>query len=174
MPEDETTEAAAQPEGVAAAEHPPSSCPTEGCPNAAVAVPYVSDQGSALDLFGKCIGCLQTAGELNEGKIAEIVAESDRRGVVRDVDPVQQLTAMVNQLLAEVAGLRREVGAVRLGVGACLQMQIGQTANLPQPVVVALGMQPEAIEKTESSKRGEGIQVVSGGFDVRKLRGRLN
>lgn len=168
MPEDESPAAAVE------VEQPPVRCPTEGCPNSTVDVPYKSDQASAIDLFGKCIGCLQSANELNEGKIDEIVAESDRRGVVREVDPIQQLTAMVNQLLAEVAALRREVGAVRLGVGAGLQMQIGQTANLPQPVVVALGMQPAEIEKTEAAKRGEGIQVVSPGVDLRKIRGRLN
>lgn len=170
MPDDETTPAAeAAPE-----EKPPVRCPTEGCPNASVKVPFASDQALAIDLFGECIGCLQTAGELNEGKVNEIVAESDRRGVVRDIDPVQQLTAMVNQLLAEVAGLRRQVGAACLGIGAGLQMQIGGTANLPEPVLRALGMTAQDVEKTEASKRGEGIQVVSPSVDLRKIRGRLN
>lgn len=155
-------------------EKPPVRCPTEGCPNATVDVPFASDQASAIDLFGKCIGCLQTAGDLNEGKVNEIVAESDRRGVVREVDPIHQLTAMVNQLLAEVAGLRRQVGAACLGIGAGLNMQIGSTANLPEPVLRVLGMSATDVEKTEAAKRGDGIQVVSPSVDLRKIRGRLN
>jgi hypothetical protein len=158
----------------AAADQPPVRCPTEGCPNSAVDVPFVSDQGSAIDLFGKCIGCLQAAGELNEGKVDEIVAEAERRGVVREVGPIQQLTAMVNQLLGEVAGLRREVGCARVGIGALLNLQIGGEANLHPEVLRALGMTVDAVQKAEAAKRGLGIEIATPGVDLRKIRGRLN
>lgn len=166
--------------GAAPAAHEPVSCPEEKCgAPAGTSWPWASDQGAAIELYGKCLGCLVVGGELDpqnetDEKRLAILKLANERGVSpeqamepSEIDIGTAILMKLDELQQEVRMLRRENGATRLGVGALIRMQTGGSAELPEQIVKALGIDPA---QAESEAVRSNLSAGVAGVDPSKLR----
>jgi hypothetical protein len=155
-----------------AVEHEPVSCPLEGCgAPAGTSYPWASDQGAAIALYGKCLGCLHLAGELTEDTKNKILAESTGRGVSPTQAMEQEEVEVAVLILRKLDQLIRGQVAIRLGIGALLRMNTGGKGVLPEEVVRMLGLDPDDA-KAEAARSNLAIDIPPG-FDPTRLKGPL-